>query len=132
MSLRIAAAVWVFLVMSSPALLEAQAGYSRARRGSTRGSGASVPQAYKDVAGSFHGKLKELSDKEIMIVNDDNQMISVRRSHKTKFLKDGQAIKPSEIDLETPVTVDATEDSDLKLTAVNVTVDSPRRSVENK
>ena len=132
MSLRIPAALSVILVMSSPAFLEAQTGYSRARRGTARGSSASVPQAYKDVAGSFHGRLKQMSDKEIMIVNDDNQMISLRRSHKTKFLKDGEAIKASGIDLETPITVDASEDSDLKLTAVRVTVDAPRRSAENK
>lgn len=88
-----------------------------------------MPDAYKGVAGSFHGKLKELTEKEIMIVNDDDQMISVRRSRKTKFLKDGKAIKPGDIDLETPVTVDASEESDLKLTALSVTVDSPPKSV---
>ncbi|MGA2215730.1 MAG: hypothetical protein ABSH31_20835 [Bryobacteraceae bacterium] len=87
--------------------------------------GTPNPPAYKDVAGSFHGKLKELSSKEIMIETDDNQTVSIRRSRKTKFLEGKKSIKPTDIDLETLITIDASEDADLKLTAVNVTVDPP-------
>ena len=71
--------------------------------------------AYKDVAGSFHGKLKDLSSKEITIETDDGQIVSIHRSRKTKFFKGTQSIKPSDIDIETPVTVDATEEVDLSL-----------------
>ncbi|MBV9771190.1 MAG: hypothetical protein JOZ32_16590, partial [Bryobacterales bacterium] len=102
-----------------PALLLAQGGYyPRSRRGLAPGT--PNPQAYKNVAGSFHGKLKELSNKEIMIETDESQIGSIRRTRKTKFLKGTQQIKPSDIDIETPVTVDASEDVDLKLTALNV------------
>src|ERR1700722_10693761 len=94
--------------------------------------GAPHPPAYKDVAGSFRGKLKELNSKEILIETDDNQTVSIHRSRKTKFLKGTQSIKPSDIDLETMVTVDASEEVDLSLTAVSVTVDTPKKSGENK
>ena len=39
-------------------------------------------------------------------------------------------LKASDIDLETMVTVDASEDVDLKLTAVSVTVDPPPKNSE--
>lgn len=107
-----------------PALLLAQY-YPRPR---ARVPGTPNPGAYKDVAGSFHGKLKDLTSKEITLETDDDQTVSIHRSRKTKFLKGTQTIKPSDIDLETMVTVDATEDVDLSLTAVSVTVDTPRKS----
>ncbi len=107
-----------------PALLLAQY-YPRTRRGVIPGT--PNPGAY-NVAGSFHGKLKELSRKEIMIETDDGQVVSIHRSRKTKFLKGTQTIKPSDIDIETPVTVDASEDVDLSLTARSVTVDTPKKN----
>ena len=80
------------------------------------------------MAGSFHGKLKELNSKEILIETEDDQTVSIHRSRKTKFLKGKESIKASDIDLETLVTVDASEDVDLKLTAVSVTVDPPPKN----
>lgn len=87
------------------------------------------PGAYH-VAGSFHGKLKELTSKEIMIQTDDDQFLSIHRARKTKFLKGTQSIKASDIDMDTPVTVDASENVDLSLTAVSVTVDTPKKSAD--
>jgi len=80
---------------------------------------------YKTAAGIFRGKLKLLNNKEIVIENDSKQMVSIRRSHKTKFLRNNLQIKPSDIDLETPVTVDTTESASVSLLAVNVNVDTP-------
>lgn len=79
---------------------------------------------YKAAAGIFRGKLKLLTNKEIMIENDFKQMVLIRRSHKTRFLRNNMEIKPSDIDLETPVTVDATESASVSLLAVNVSVDA--------
>jgi hypothetical protein len=67
-----------------------------------------------------------------MLETDDDQTVSIRRSGKTKFLKGTQSIKASDIDLETLVTVDASEDADLKLTAISVTVDPPPKSADAK
>jgi hypothetical protein len=114
----------VFLGVVLPALLLAQY-YPRPMRGTAPGT--PKPSAY-NVAGSFRGKLKDLSGKQITIQTDDDQIITIHRSRKTKFLKGTQTIKPSDIDIETPVTVDASEDVDLSLTAVSVTVDTPKKS----
>ena len=116
------------IVVVLPALLLAQY-YPRSRRGVMPGT--PNPGAY-NVAGSFHGKLKELTSKEIMIETDDSQMVSIHRSRKTKFLKGTQTIKASDIDIETPVTVDASEEVDLSLTAVTVTVDTPKKTADSK
>jgi hypothetical protein len=120
--------ILVLLVVVLPALLLAQY-YPRPIRGIAPGT--PKPGAY-NVAGSFHGKLKELSKKEIMIETEDGQIVSIHRSGKTKFFKGTQSIKPSDIDIETPVTVDASEDVDLTLTARSVSVDIPKKSEENK
>ncbi len=111
-----------------PALLPGQY-YPRTRRGVVPGT--PNPGAY-NVAGSFHGKLKDLTSKEITIETDDDQVVSFHRARKTKFLKGTQTIKPSDIDLETPVTVDASEDVDLSLTAISVTVDTPKKTTDAK
>jgi hypothetical protein len=93
------------------------------------GPNMKVGAYYKTAAGIFRGKLKLLNNKEIVIENDSKQMVSIRRSHKTKFLRNNLEIKPSEIDLETPVTIDATESASVSLLAVNVSVDScPNRN----
>jgi len=41
-------------------------------------------------------------------------------------------VKPSAIDLETPLTIDANQDTDASLLAVNVTVDSPEKASAGK
>jgi hypothetical protein len=127
--LRQAKFVTMSLMVLSVSLLQAQTGYPRSRRGIAPNT--PNPQAY-NVAGSFHGKLKDLSGKEIMIETDDNQIVSIHRSRKTKFVKGTQQIKASDIDLETMVTVDASEDVDLSLTALSVTVDQPKKKADSK
>jgi hypothetical protein len=122
--LRVVALLSVVL----PALLVAQY-YPQPRR---IAPATPKPGAYKGVAGSFHGKLKELTNKEITIQTEDDQILSIHRSRKTKFLKGTQTIKPSDIDLETPITVDAAEEVDLSLTALSVTVDTPKKSEDSK
>ena len=117
----------ILLGVVVPALLLAQY-YPRPRRGIVPGT--PNPGAY-NVAGSFHGKLKELTGKEITIETEDEQLVSIHRTRKTKFLKGTQTIKPSDIDLETMVIVDATEEVDLSLTAVSVTVDTPKKTTDS-
>jgi hypothetical protein len=121
--------ILAILGVIAPAMVLAQY-YPRPIRGIAPGT--PKPGAYKDVAGSFHGKLKDLSNKEIMIETADSQILTIHRSRKTKFFKGTQSIKPSEIDIETPITVDATEEVDLSLSALTVTVDTPKKAAENK
>jgi hypothetical protein len=119
------------LGMVLPAMMLAQYPYNYPYPQTRRSVGPNTPHppAY-NVAGSFHGKLKELNSKEILIETEDDQTVSIHRSRKTKFLKGKDSIKSSDIDLETMVTVDASEDVDLKLTAVSVTVDPPPKNSE--
>ena len=85
---------------------------------------------YRTAAGIFRGKVKQLNNKEIVIENDAKQMVAIRRSHQTKFLKNNQPIKSSDIDLETPVTIDAREAANVSLLAINVSVDSPSTKID--
>lgn len=86
-----------------------------------------TPGAYKGVAVTFHGKLKSVDKKALVIETDEDQTVSIRITGKTKFLKNDKTIKPSEIDLDTLVSVDATEDADLSVIALDVMVDLPQR-----
>lgn len=90
------------------------------------------PGAYSNVAVTFHGKLKDLDKKKLVIETDEDQTVSIRLTGKTKFLKNDKAIKPSDIDLETPIMVDATEDADLSVIAIDVIVDLPQKKSAEK
>ena len=119
----------VALLLLLPLLLQSQGGYGR-RRGNPIST--ATLGAYQGVAVTFHGKLKDLDKKKIEVETDENQLVTIRLSGKTKFLKDGKAIKASAIDLEAAVTVDASEDRDLSILAIAVTVDSPREKPASK
>jgi len=103
----------------------------RTRRGApgTTPSGASAP---KGVILVFKGKLKVLDKKKIVIETEDSELLTIKLTGKTKFLDDGKTIKPAEIDLESPLTVDVNQDADASLLAVNVTVDSPDKKAADK
>jgi hypothetical protein len=95
------------------------------RKHAETGEGKAGKLFYKAAAGIFRGRVKQLNEKEIVIENDAKQMVSIRRSRQTKFFKDDQPIKSTDIDLETPVTIDAREAANVSLLAINVSVDSP-------
>jgi hypothetical protein len=88
-------------------------------KGTRNGSG----KLYKIAIGIFHGRLKQLTDKEIVIENQSNQMVSIRRSHKTKFLRNNEPIHPSDIDLDTQIIIEVSEEK-RSLAALNVKVDT--------
>ena len=76
-----------------------------------------------------HGKLKSLNKKSIVVLSDDDKLMTLRRSSKTKFYRDGKEIEPFEIDIESVVTVDVSEDTDLKFLALAVKADSKEKKV---
>jgi hypothetical protein len=94
----------------------------RGRRGGGSGGG-STPLPIKGVIVSYSGALKQLTKKSILLQGEDGQLITIRRSNKTKFWNDNKEIKATDIDLETKVIVDSVEDNDLKFLAVAVRVD---------
>ena len=115
----------VLATLLVPVLLPAQYGYPRIPR--TRGARPTANAgAYGGPAVTFHGKLKQISNKEVVIVSDEDQEIVLRRTHKTKFLKGDKEIKPADIPEGTALTLDVTKDPDMKPVALNVFVDQPK------
>jgi hypothetical protein len=113
----------VLLALLLPARLPAQ--YSR-RRGPAAATANSGP--YSGPAVTFNGTVKALTKKELTVDLDptdpgaERQSLTFRLSKKTKFLKDDQPVKPSDIEVGTHIALDATRDGDLKLSALNVMV----------
>lgn len=116
----------VLLALLLPARLPAQ--YSR-RRGPAAATANSGP--YSGPAVTFNGTVKALTKKELTVDLDptdpgaERQSLTFRLSKKTKFLKDDQPVKPSDIEVGTHIALDATRDGDLKLSALNVMVAPP-------
>lgn len=109
----------VALIALSPAFLNGQ---TRGRRGSSSRV-PTHPEAYKGVVITFHGALKKLTKKELIIESADNhELLTFRRNKNTKFLNGDVEIKPTDVDLESQVTIDASEDVDLKLMAMSINV----------
>ena len=90
----------------------------------------SKPLPIKGVIVSVHGTVQELTKKSILVQTDENQLVTVRIDKKTKFLKGTDEIKATDIDLNTVVTVDAAEDAEIKLLAVDVKMDPKQKAPE--
>ena len=112
------------LALLLPVLLVAQM-YPR-RHGATTATANSGP--YNGPAVTFHGTLKALTKKELILDLDktqstgDQESLTIRFSKKTKFLDQDKEIKPADIAPGTHILVDATREGDLKLSALNVMV----------
>jgi hypothetical protein len=104
-------------VLALSAALSAQYGRSPRSRGDTP-----PPVARTDAIVVFKGVLKQMKKKEILIEGDDDQLLSIRRNKSTKFFDNDKEIKATDIDLETPVAIEAHEDTDLKMLAVTVKI----------
>ena len=103
-------------------------GQYRGRRGGPTPDAAPHPDAYKGAVVTFRGALKKLSKKEILLLDDENgQLLTFRRNKTTKFFEDGKEVKPGVLALESTVSIDATEDVDLKLLASAVRVATANR-----
>jgi hypothetical protein len=104
--------------------------YPRTRRpGAAAPPGGEVP---KGVVIVFKGKLKVIDKKKIVIETETSELLTIKLTGKTKFLDNGKEVKPTAIDLETPLTVDVNQETDASLLAVNVTVDSPGKAGADK
>lgn len=86
---------------------------------------------YDTAIGIFRGKLKKLTNIEIVIENDSKQVVSMRRSQKTKFFRNSEPISPTAIDLDSPVTVEAIEKGGTSLKALSVTVDISNTKIKD-
>jgi len=69
---------------------------------------------------SFQGTLKRFDNKSIVLEMDDFRVLDFKRTDKTKFLKNGDEIKPAEFQAGDRITIEGEEDAEANLTAVNV------------
>jgi len=92
------------------------------QRGSTGTS--SIAGAYNMPSATMHGTLKKITGKDIIINVEGDQLVTIDRTRKTKFLRAGKEIKPADIAVGSVVTVDVNEDPQLKPLALNVMVES--------
>src|SRR5580700_4463513 len=69
---------------------------------------------------SFHGKLKQMDAKSILLALDDDRLLVFTRDSKTKFFRDGKEIKDPKFNVNDQLTIEGPEDNAGFLTAVNV------------
>ncbi len=69
---------------------------------------------------STDGMLRRIETKQVILEADDSRMLNFKRSDHTKFLKNGDEIKPSELRPGDHVTIEASQDEEGFLSAVNV------------
>ncbi|MGA3040042.1 MAG: hypothetical protein ABSF54_04540 [Bryobacteraceae bacterium] len=122
--MRYLAILPVLLALFLPARLPAQ--YSRRPVRAATNAGP-----YGGPAVTFNGKVKALSKKELILDVDrpdpdaEPETVTFRVSKKTKFLKGDQPIKPSDINVGMHISLEATRDGDLKMSALNVMLAAP-------
>jgi len=69
---------------------------------------------------NFRGKLKQMDSKSISLKLDDDRIMEFRVTGKTTFTKNGEQLKSPKFDAGDQISVEATEEPDASLTAVNV------------
>ena len=119
MSLRIRA-LSVFLLLL-PGLVFAQ--YSRPRRG-RMGPNNGVPDGVTPVI-TVRGVLRSINKKDIVIDSGEDQIVTLKRTKKTKFLKGSKEIKPDDFPDEAKVSIEANRAMNGDLDAINVYLGEP-------
>ena len=110
------------LALLVPAVAMGQSGYPRTRRSTSK---ANPDSPVASVSPTFEGTLKFLTNKEIVIQLQSDQLLSIRRDRKTKFFENDKEIKPADIAQGTPLAIDVKEDIDLKPIALKVVANPP-------
>jgi hypothetical protein len=103
---------------------------SRQTRQGRRGQPQTGISDLETPVATFHGTLRSINKKEVVLDMPEDQTIAFHISHKTKFVRDAKAIKPSAIPAGAPVTVDGKRDLLGNVEAVTVTVDSSKKPPE--
>ncbi|MGO9242877.1 MAG: hypothetical protein ACLQBJ_18910 [Bryobacteraceae bacterium] len=119
--MKSAAIVALSLMLLAPFALTAQ----YRRRMIYDNNGAVTPDPGTNVTVNVRGVLKGLSKNEILVETDQEHTISLRRTSKTKFLREDKAVKADDVSLDEQVNVDVAQDKDAKLMAVVVKLGPP-------
>ena len=112
----------IALILVCPLTLPAQRGRRQTRNVET------IALPVQGVVIPVHGVLKDLGKKTILVETNNEEVMSLRRTSKTKFFFEGKEIKAADVLPESVVMVDAAEDNDLKLMAVKLTVETAGKS----
>ena len=97
------------------------------RRGVYNNNGAVTPDPVSGVTVNVKGVLKGLSKKELLVETDADHTVSLRRTSKTKFLREDKPVKADDVALEEKVDVEVAPDKDAKLMAVMVKLGAPEK-----
>lgn len=112
------------LILLLGAAVWAQAPPAAQRRGKQTQRTANKVSELETPVATFHGTLKSVTKKEIILELPEEQSIAFHISHKTKFLQDSKPIKPAAIKVGAPLTLEGKRDLLGNVEAVTVTVDS--------
>ena len=110
----------IFVLASLAAAQQTGRSGGRRRNYPLGGLGFPMPEL---PAVNYRGKLEKLDDKIILVELTNGQFFTFQRSGKTKFYKNSKQIKASDLKIGDPVSVDATEDPQAYLDAVDVSFD---------
>jgi hypothetical protein len=121
--MKLAAIVALSLMVLCPLALSAQ----YRRRGMYNNNGALTPDPVSGVTVNVKGVLKGLSKKELLVETDADHTVSLRRTSKTKFLREDKPVKADDVALEEKVDVEVAPDKDAKLMAVMVKLGAPEK-----
>jgi hypothetical protein len=121
--MKLAAIVALSLMVLCPLALSAQ----YRRRGMYNNNGAVTPDPVSGVTVNVKGVLKGLSKKELLVETDADHTVSLRRTSKTKFLREDKPVKADDVALEEKVDIEVAPDKDAKLMAVMVKLGAPEK-----
>ncbi len=93
-------------------------------RGGKKGQPQNKVSPLETPVATFHGTLRSLSKKEVVLEVGEEQSIAFHISSKTKFFRDAKPIKPAAIAQGASVTVEGKRDLLGNVDAVTVTVDT--------
>src|ERR1700722_11262581 len=81
---------------------------------------------------SVDGLLRRIDKDQVILEADDNRIVNFKRLDTTKFLKDGDAVKPAELIPGDHLTVEFTQDDQGFMTAANVVWQQDGSAAERK
>ena len=76
--------------------------------------------------------LRSIDKDQVVLEADDNRIVNFKRMDSTKFLKDGDAVKPAELIPGDHLTVEFSQDDQGFMTAVNVVWQQDGSAAERK
>jgi hypothetical protein len=120
MSLRIRS--FCLLLVLLPGLVSAQ--YGRSRRTRSPGPNKGVPDGATPLV-NISGVLRSINKKDIVIDTGNDQILTFKRTKKTRFLKGASEIKPDDFPDAAQVTIEANRAMNGDLDAITVFLGEP-------